>query len=175
MPLDFMDKTAWWTASGVLAAVALAFLPNIWVNFVGYLRFFVDHESFYRRVSRERQRILPFKAPWPSFPIQYFLLDQSSAKAMFATTPALDYRHSIDVMHESVWNVPMVEGTSSNDQVHDSDRSLGRKVGQAAEKVSSSSMTRSKIVPTMIAFEESVRLHPSLRDPNRNPASSFGN
>jgi hypothetical protein len=64
-------QLALWTGTSLLAAVALAYLPMIWNNFVHYLAFFMDHESFYRKASMEKRRVLPFKAPWPgSFPTQ---------------------------------------------------------------------------------------------------------
>ncbi|KAI5480095.1 putative cytochrome p450 protein [Pseudohyphozyma bogoriensis] len=138
-PLDERVATA---ATGVFVLVLLTQVPRIVGHLRHYLHFFRDHEDFWVKSASKGVTVVPFHVPWPGAPnTQYFLLNQKLSKAMFANTPALDHRESIDAMHDLVWDVPMWEG---------------REITKAADKMITRSLVKTKIGPLVTVLEQHV-------------------
>jgi hypothetical protein len=128
-------------------------LPVVLHNITGYVKFLSAHEEFYRDVAKTKRRILPFKLPWPgSFPIQYFLLEPPLAKAMFASSPALDHRNSIDMMHEQVWAIPSAQSKEFKTY----------EVTRAADKHTHRVLAKGNLQETMTRYENHVSCHASF-------------
>jgi hypothetical protein len=80
---------------GIAVPALLSTLP--------YLSFVFSNEEFYRSTKQDKKRYLSFKAPFfGTFPTQHFLFDVQAIKTMFNPSDKLDYRDSIELMHEQV-------------------------------------------------------------------------
>ncbi|GAA5912628.1 hypothetical protein JCM6882_004694 [Rhodosporidiobolus microsporus] len=132
--------------AGVVAFVLLAVqVPSVIEHLRWYSSFLWDHEQAFKDAAKRRYHVAPFKSPFLGTPhTQYFLLTQKLAKAMFANTPALDHRDSIDAMHDLVWDVPMT---------------ASREITKGAERIMSRSLVKSKIAGMVSLIEDNTIEH----------------
>ncbi|KAI5480092.1 putative cytochrome p450 protein [Pseudohyphozyma bogoriensis] len=140
--LVLVDPRYTTVAVGAVLLFVLAQLPRIVDHLRHYLHFYFDHEGFWTGKTAQGVSIIPFKVPWPGTPAtQYWLLNQKLSKAMFANSPALDYRDSIDYMHDTVWDLPNVNGHQATLDV---DRMLAR------------GLVKTKIGPLVATVEQNI-------------------
>ncbi|GAA6013737.1 hypothetical protein JCM10207_008175 [Rhodosporidiobolus poonsookiae] len=145
------------TAKATIIASALALfllavqVPSVVEHLRWYLWFFTDHEAALQATEKQGLKVTSFKSPFPGTThTQYFLHSQRHSKAMFANSPALDHRDSIDAMHDLVWRIPVKRS---------------REITKHAEKIMHRSLAKSKIGGMASSIEELAIEHiHKLRD-----------